>query len=141
MLARTVPVLTSIVLLAPAGTAAAGTVAHSRVVSADPVNTTPHVLDGIVNAIALVDGTVVVGGSFSEVRDAGGSEVLERDNLFAYDLATGRILPDFSPYLDGPVNALAAGTGGTVYAGARSPRPTASRPGSWSGSGCPTARR
>ncbi len=117
MLARTVPILAAIVLLAPAGIAVAGTVTHSRIVSADPVNTTPHVLDGIVNAIALVGGTVVVGGSFSEVRDAGSTQVLERDNIFAYDLATGRILPDFAPYLDGPVNALASGTGGTVYAG------------------------
>ncbi|MFC4058687.1 delta-60 repeat domain-containing protein [Planomonospora corallina] len=99
------------------GAAAAGTVEHRRIVSADPVDTTPHVLDGIVNAIALVGGTVVVGGSFGEVRDAGSARVLERANIFAYDLATGRILPDFAPELDGPVNALAAGAGGTVYAG------------------------
>ncbi|GAA3443628.1 hypothetical protein [Planomonospora venezuelensis] len=118
MFARTVPALAAALLLAtPGGTAAAGTVAHSGVVSADPVDTTPHVLDGIVNAIALVGGAVVVGGSFSEVSDAGSSTVLMRDNIFAYDLATGRILRDFAPELNGPVQALAAGTGGTVYAG------------------------
>ncbi|WP_344857659.1 delta-60 repeat domain-containing protein [Planomonospora alba] len=123
MLARTVspPVtaaaLAAALVLIPADASAAGTVEHRRVVSADPVDTTPHVLDGIVNAIALVGGTVVVGGSFSEVRDAGSSRVLERANIFAYDLATGRILPDFAPELDGPVNALAAGASGTVYAG------------------------
>ncbi|MFC7645836.1 hypothetical protein ACFQX6_38415 [Streptosporangium lutulentum] len=80
---------------------------HGGVVSADPVNTTPHVLDGIVNAIALVGNTVVVGGSFGKVRDAGSATVLERGNIFAYDLATGRILPGFKPGLDRPVQALA----------------------------------
>ncbi|MEU7002804.1 hypothetical protein [Nonomuraea sp. NPDC046570] len=88
---------------------------HERVVSADPVDTTPHVLDGIVNAIVLVGDTVVVGGAFSEVGDAARTTVLARDNLFAYSLSTGRILPDFAPVVDGPVSALAAGGGGTVY--------------------------
>jgi hypothetical protein len=117
MFARTASVLAAAILLVPTGIAAAGTVRHSSVVSAHPVDTTPHVLDGIVNALALVGNTVVVGGSFSEVRDAGSTTVLERDNLFAYNLATGRILTGFKPYLDRPVQALAAGTGGTVYAG------------------------
>ncbi|MFI6506202.1 hypothetical protein ACIBCT_01230 [Streptosporangium sp. NPDC050855] len=97
----------------------AGGVGHPRVVSADPVDTTPHVLDGIVNALALVDGTVVVGGAFGAVREAGGSRVLRRRNLFAYDLATGRVLPGFAPQPDHPVRALAPGVHGTVYAGGR----------------------
>src|SRR3954468_16499884 len=117
MFARTASVLAAAILLVPTGIAAAGTVRHSSVVSANPVDTTPHVLDGIVNALALVGNTAVGGGSFSEVRDAGSTTVLERDNLFAYNLATGRILTGFKPYLDRPVQALAAGTGGTVYAG------------------------
>ncbi|GAA3416779.1 hypothetical protein [Streptosporangium vulgare] len=119
MFARATYALVAVLTLVPPGIAAAGTTKHSRVVSADPVNTTPHVLDGIVNAIALVDGTVVVGGSFGEVREAGSSRVLPRANLFAYDLATGRILPGFAPRLDRPVQALAAGVHGTVYAGGR----------------------
>lgn len=95
---------------------AASPVAHARVVSADPVDYTPHVLDGIVNAFALVGDTVIVGGSFTEVADARRTETLERDNIFAYSLSTGEILP-FAPELDGPVYALAAGTGGSVYVG------------------------
>jgi hypothetical protein len=94
-----------------------GPVAHSAVVSADPVDWTPHVLDGIVNAFALVGGKVVVGGSFTRVRDADGTEVLPRTNLFAFDLATGRIDRNFAPVLDGTVHALAPGPGGTVYVG------------------------
>lgn len=97
-------------------------VAHAKVVEADPVDNTPHVLDGIVNAIALVSDpvagdTVVVGGAFSEVSDATRGSAYGRDNLFAYDLRTGRIREDFAPGLDGPVHALAAGADGTVYVG------------------------
>ncbi|MEU7743088.1 hypothetical protein [Nonomuraea sp. NPDC049158] len=92
-------------------------VAHPRVVSADPVDTTPHVLDGIVNSITLVGGTVVVGGSFSEVADATRTHTYTRDNVFAYSLATGHILRYFAPQVGGPVYSLAAGDGGTVYVG------------------------
>jgi len=103
--------------VAHAGVAAASSVAHPRVVSADPVDTTPHVLDGIVNAITVVGRTVVVGGSFSEVSDAARRTTYLRNNLFAYDLHTGRVLPDFAPSVSGPVYGLAAGDGGTVYVG------------------------
>ncbi len=106
--------LAAIIASAPA---AHGPVTQDRVVSADPVDTTPHVLDGIVNAIAVVGRTVVVGGSFSEVTDAARKQVLARDNLFAFDLPTGRILPGFAPVVPGPVRGLAAGDGGTVYVG------------------------
>ncbi|NUP04321.1 MAG: hypothetical protein HOV96_08995 [Nonomuraea sp.] len=100
---------------------ASAPVTHPRVVSADPVDNTPHVLDGIVNAIALVGSTVVVGGSFSEVADAARTRTLRRANLFAYDLATGRVLPDFAPSVAGPVYGLAPGDHGTVYVGGAFP--------------------
>ncbi|MFB4280630.1 MULTISPECIES: hypothetical protein [unclassified Nonomuraea] len=96
---------------------ASAPVAHPRVVSADPIDSTPHVLDGIVNAITVVGSTVVVGGSFSEVSDAARRTTYPRDNLFAYDLATGRVLPGFAPSVAGPVYGLAAGDRGTVYVG------------------------
>ncbi|WP_405143633.1 hypothetical protein OG589_38930 [Sphaerisporangium sp. NBC_01403] len=111
------PLLAGALAVLPCAPASAGDIAHTHVVSADPVDTTPHVLDGIVNAFALVGGTVVVGGAFSEVREAGGSAKLPRSNLFAYDLATGKVDPRFAPRLNGPVNALAAGPDGSVYAG------------------------
>ncbi|MCF6475675.1 hypothetical protein FAF44_46100 [Nonomuraea sp. MG754425] len=96
---------------------ASAPVAHARVVSADPIDSTPHVLDGIVNAITVVGRTVVVGGSFSEVSDASRRTVFARANLFAYDLVTGRVLADFAPSVAGPVYGLAAGERGTVYVG------------------------
>lgn len=94
-----------------------GPVAHSSVVSPDPVDWTPHVLDGIVNAFALVDGKVVVGGSFTRVRNADDRRVLRRHNLFAFDLATGKIDEAFAPVIGGTVYALAPGPAGTVYVG------------------------
>lgn len=107
----------SAVRTAAAAAAARGSVAHSAVVSADPVDWTPHVLDGIVNALALVDGKIVVGGSFTKVRNAGDSRELPRNNLFAFDATTGKIDERFAPVVDGAVLALAPGPAGTVYVG------------------------
>ncbi|MET9338551.1 hypothetical protein [Nonomuraea sp. NPDC003804] len=106
-----------LVRTALAALVAATPVAHTRVVATNPVDTTPHVLDGIVNAITLVGDTVIVGGAFSEVSDSSRTFVVERDNLFAYNVRTGAILPEFAPSLDDPVYALAPGEDDTVYVG------------------------
>jgi Domain of unknown function (DUF5122) beta-propeller len=90
-------------------------VAQPAVVSTDPVDWTPHVLDGTVHAIAVVGDTIVVGGTFSAVVSEEGFQY-RRDYLFAFGAADGT-LRRFAPRLDGPVYALAAGPDGTVYAG------------------------
>jgi hypothetical protein len=90
--------------------------AQSGVVSTNPVDTTPHVMDGTVRAITVVGQTVVVGGDFSRVTDASGKTSYNRRNIFAYDLSTGQVQP-FAPAVDGPVLALASGPGDTVYLG------------------------
>jgi WD40 repeat protein len=87
-----------------------------RVVSDNPVDWTPHVLDGTVWAMAVVGDTVVVGGSFSTVADSGRHRTYARRNLFAFDLRSGEVR-SWAPSLDGPVYALAAGDNQTVYAG------------------------
>jgi hypothetical protein len=86
------------------------------VVSTDPVNWTPNVLDGDVRAVAVVGNAVVVGGDFKRIGDAGNDRQGRRPYLFAFDRRNGTVLP-FSPALDGAVNALAAGPDGTVYVG------------------------
>lgn len=107
--------LTAFAVPAVAGAASAD-IAHAKVVSDDPVNNTPHVLDGTVRAIAVVGDLVVVGGNFEEVREAGsGKPTLKRHNLFAYDMKTGKISKTFTPKVDGIVHALQAGTNGWVY--------------------------
>jgi hypothetical protein len=89
---------------------------QSRVVSPDPVNWTPNVLDGTVNAIAAVGDAIVVGGDFQRIEEANGRDAVRRPYLFAFDRGSGRLL-NFWPDLDGPVNALAAGPDNTVYVG------------------------
>jgi hypothetical protein len=80
----------------------------TRVVSANPVDVTPHALDGTVRAIAEVGGTVVVGGSFTQVRNAANTATITRSHLMAYDASTGRILTSFAPSLDGTVETVVA---------------------------------
>jgi hypothetical protein len=100
-----------------AGPAAAVNVAHSVVVSADPVGTTPNVLDGQVNAIVQAGGKMIAGGTFTQVR-RGGGPILTRNNIFAFDPATGAIDTAFVPSVNGTVNALEAGSDGqTVFVG------------------------
>jgi hypothetical protein len=89
--------------------------AHDRIVSDDPADWTPHVLNGRVNAIVQVGGTVIVGGAFKEVQVPGGA-IVERRNLFAFDAATGELSTTFRPGISGKVFALA--TDGThVFVG------------------------
>jgi beta-propeller uncharacterized protein DUF5122 len=116
---RSVLVATALAVISVAGVLpAAADTAAPAVVSADPVDYTPQVEDGTVYALALVGQTVVVGGDFTTVADAGEHRYYRRSGLFAYDLTTGAI-SDFAPRLDGAVLALAAGPGGTVYAAGR----------------------
>lgn len=92
--------------------------AQSAVVSDNPVDWTPHVLDGTVRAIAVVGQKVIVGGSFDSVREAGSNRpTLTRHNIFAFDTGTGKIDTAFVPKVDGTVYALQPGTSGTVYVG------------------------
>lgn len=123
MLVRTVALAATTLIVVPLSvasiplSAASAGLMQPRVVSDNPVDTTPHVLDGIVNAFALVGNMVIVGGDFSTVRDAGSSTELARANIFAFDLRTGRVDRNFAPDFDGPVSALATGRSGTVYVG------------------------
>src|SRR4051812_17402298 len=91
---------------------------QSSVVSEDPADWTPNILDGQVNAIVQMGTKVVVGGTFTQVRRAGTSVTLTRNYLFAFDMETGVIDPNFVPQLNDQVLTLAAGPDGTsVFAG------------------------
>ncbi len=65
-----------------------------------------------------VDDTVVVGGSFTSVASPDRSTTWQRQNLFAFDATTGRLLEDFAPQVDGPVSVLVpAAYGSALFVG------------------------
>ncbi|MEV4708917.1 delta-60 repeat domain-containing protein [Actinoplanes sp. NPDC049316] len=97
-------------------TPAAADLAQPSVVSANPVDFTPHVVEGTVWAITVVGDTVVVGGSFTQVQDSTGKLTYNRRNIFAYGLNDGVVRP-FAPEVDAPVYALAPAADNSVYLG------------------------
>jgi chitodextrinase len=91
---------------------------HSALANPDPADWTPQIQDGQVNAIVQMGTKVVVGGTFTTVRRAGTSQDLTRNYIFAFDMDTGVIDPNFVPQLNGAVLALAPGPdGASVFAG------------------------
>ncbi|WP_432949217.1 PKD domain-containing protein [Kribbella sp. CA-253562] len=104
--------------LVPVYGASAVQVPQDRVVSADPANFTPNVLDGSVKSIVQVGNTILIGGLFTQIQAASGGPVLARRNLAAFDATTGAISTTFAPNPDGEVTTiLPSGDGSTVYLG------------------------
>jgi hypothetical protein len=110
-----VAVATAAATAGAAAPAAQADIQQSAVVSQNPVNSTPNVLDGTVRAIAVVGTKVVVAGNFDHVRNAGSSTTIARHNIFSFDSATGKVDTKFVPKVDGTVYALQPGTSGSVY--------------------------
>jgi hypothetical protein len=102
----------------PAQASVAVNTPQPTIVSPNPVDWTPNVLDGRVRAITQVGGRMVLGGTFTQVRNAGQSTTLTRNYLLAFDASTGVVDTAFAPALDGDVEALApAADGRSVYIG------------------------
>ena len=102
----------------PAPVARAVEVPQSKIVSANPDDWTPQVLDGRVNAIVQVGNTVVAGGTFTQVRKTNSTKILTRNFIFAFTYGTGAIDSNFVPQLDGEVETLVPGPDGhSVIAG------------------------
>jgi hypothetical protein len=94
---------------------AAAAPADTQLVSANPVNWTPKVLDGRVLAVKRIGNVVVVGGSFTQIQDVtSGAPIINRPYLFAFDAITGLILPNWNPAPDAQVDALVAAPGGNA---------------------------
>jgi hypothetical protein len=104
--------------LMSAPTAGALPVTHSVVVSQTPVSWTPQILNGLVRAEVQVGNEIVVGGTFTQVKNKGGA-TLTRNELFAFNAQTGVIDPNFAPSMQGgEVSTLSASPDGTaVFAG------------------------
>jgi hypothetical protein len=88
------------------------------IVSPNPVDWTPNVLDGRVRAIAQVGSRMILGGTFTQVQNAGQATILTRTFILAFNASTGAVDTAFTPVLDGDVEALApAADGRSVYVG------------------------
>ncbi len=64
--------------------------------------------NGTVRAVLIVGDTVYVGGSFTQVRGSGGTPVVNRTNLAAFDRTTGALRTAFSADTNNVVRALAS---------------------------------
>ncbi|HTE70292.1 MAG TPA: hypothetical protein VK942_16300 [Actinomycetes bacterium] len=100
---------------------AAVNVPQAVVVSSNPADWTPHVLDGKVAAIVQVGNRMVAGGQFTQVASAAApTTAIARSNIFAFDASTGAIDTAFAPVLDGEVESLAVAPDGLhVFAGGK----------------------
>ena len=94
-------------------------VPQAVVVSSNPAEWTPHVLNGKVAAIVQVGNKMVAGGQFTQVASAAApTTAIPRSNIFAFDATTGAIDTAFAPVLDGQVESLAVAPDGLhVFAG------------------------
>ena len=87
--------------LVPCTTGRALYAPHGGVVSANPADTTPNVLDGKVTTILPLGGRIYVGGTFTQVQEVGAAKpVLARRGLFSFDSSTGSIDPGFVANFD-----------------------------------------
>lgn len=90
----------------------------NKIVSADPVNFTPNLLDGDVQSVAQIGDRIFIGGNFTQAEEAGSTTVLSRDRVLAFDATTGKIDTAFHPSFDGEVSKLLpAPDGRSLYVG------------------------
>ncbi len=100
---------------------AAASIFHPDVVSEDPVDHTPHLVetDGsrpFALAVAKLGDTMYVGGQFDAVENADRTDGLQVDNIAAFDAGTGALDRDFTPQFDGNVFVIRT-VGDSVYVG------------------------
>ncbi len=91
-----------------------------QIVSDNPANFTPHILDGTVYSVVQVGNMIVVGGNFTQVRQTTTSPIITRNRVIAFNATTGAISTSFKPKPNNTVYKVqAAADGKSVYVGGR----------------------
>ena len=87
-----------------------------KIVSEEPGDNAPNILDGTVYSIVQVGNTIIVGGDFSQVQNYNTSPIITRNNVFAFDATTGKVSTTFAPNPNSTVYKVQAAADGTsVY--------------------------
>ncbi|NNE74283.1 MAG: hypothetical protein HKN26_11510 [Acidimicrobiales bacterium] len=79
-----------------------GGAGHTSLVPEDPRLGFDQVVNGEIHSIAVVGDVIVVGGDFTTVRLADGTEI-SQPNVAAFDMDTGEFLSRFRPIVSGKV--------------------------------------
>jgi hypothetical protein len=101
------------------GGPATGSISQPHVVSENPANFTPMVIDGggvsHTETLALfqLGSTMYAGGTFALVQNSARTQTLNRSNVFSFNATTGAI-NSFAPNVDGVVWGI-TGSGNSVY--------------------------
>jgi len=89
----------------------------ATIVSANPVDYTPHVQNGSIRAFTQIGNTIYAGGSFTGIKAAGAATWSPASHLVAYDATTGALRPGFKPTFDNAVQTLAVSPDGKLIVG------------------------
>ena len=79
--------------------------------SENPIDNTPRVTNGQVNAILRSGNRVFVGGTFTTVRNPNNNTNITRNRLFSYSHSTGTV-DTWAPNMSGTVNSVALSADG-----------------------------
>lgn len=117
---RVLAVLTGCLIFLIAGSSVANAqIAQGEVVPDEARRDLPVVLDGRVWAHAQVGDRIFVGGDFQQVQLTNGT-VIDQAYIFAYDIDTGVVDPNFRPVVNNVVRSLeAADDGSGLYVGGK----------------------
>jgi Malectin domain len=103
-------------LSAIAGPASAVNSPQASVVSTNPADFTPQVMNGSVQGITQIGNKIVAVGTFTTVRQTLTSADITRNRIFAFDATTGAIDMSFNPNLGGSANSV-DNDGTNIYVG------------------------
>jgi hypothetical protein len=104
---------TAATIVVGGGVGQAFQIAQDQVVSSNPVDWTPNILDGKVEAIVQVGNRMIAAGTFTQAENVGSTTTLTRNRILAFDATTGQIDTNFIPNVSGEITSMLVAPGGT----------------------------